>query len=164
MAAVSGHVNIFLFFLSKQVSLHSKNAKGETAIELATKHGHQHLIKYLREKFEASLNSGLSALPWLNFKSIFFYLQTRILSTLPVGVHCEIYWAFIRSMNSFFLFFWAYLSVSPFYCLILVGSIAFFKSETVVKCSAKLLFMMLVSFNCALTEIILLPAIGEKSC
>lgn len=63
VAAVSGHVNIFLFFLSKQVSLHSKNVKGETAIDLATKHGHQHLIKYLKDKFEASLNSGLTQIP-----------------------------------------------------------------------------------------------------
>ena len=31
MAAISGHVDIFLFFLSKQVSLHSKNNKGKTA-------------------------------------------------------------------------------------------------------------------------------------
>jgi len=28
IAAMSGHVNIFLFFLSKQLSLQAKNAKG----------------------------------------------------------------------------------------------------------------------------------------
>lgn len=32
VAAMSGHVNIFLFFLSKQVPLHSKNIKGKTAL------------------------------------------------------------------------------------------------------------------------------------
>jgi len=62
IAAVSGHVNIFLFFLSKQVSLHSKNANNETALDLAKKHGHIHLIKYLKDKFEANLNAGLSHL------------------------------------------------------------------------------------------------------
>lgn len=54
IAAMSGHVNIFLFFLSKQVSLHSKNNKGKTALQLAEQQGHEHLIKFLREKFEAT--------------------------------------------------------------------------------------------------------------
>ena len=53
-AAVSGHVNIFLYFLSKQVSIHSKTSKGKTAFELAKDHGHVHLINYLRDKIEAS--------------------------------------------------------------------------------------------------------------
>ena len=37
MAAISGHVNIFLYFLSKQVDIHSKTIKGDTALELAKK-------------------------------------------------------------------------------------------------------------------------------
>ena len=53
-AAVSGHVNIFLYFLSKQVSIHSKTKKGKTAFDLAKDHGHSHLINYLRDKIEAS--------------------------------------------------------------------------------------------------------------
>lgn len=35
VAAMSGHVNIFLFFLSKQLSLNAKNSKGDNAMELA---------------------------------------------------------------------------------------------------------------------------------
>ncbi len=35
LAAISGHVNVFLFFLSKQISIQSKNGRGRTAIEMA---------------------------------------------------------------------------------------------------------------------------------
>lgn len=61
MAAMSGHVNIFLFFLSKQVSLHSKTIHGMTAFDLAERSKNNHLIEYLREKFDA--NNVLSAQP-----------------------------------------------------------------------------------------------------
>ena len=59
MAAMSGHVNIFLYFLSKQVSYQSKNAQDLTAADLAKKYKHFHLIEYLREKFDAN-NSVLN--------------------------------------------------------------------------------------------------------
>ena len=52
LAAMSGHVNVFLFFLSKQISIQSKNARGKTAIELAKIYKQDHLIRYLRENFE----------------------------------------------------------------------------------------------------------------
>lgn len=35
MAAMSGHVNVFLFFLTKNVDLHARTFQGKTAIELA---------------------------------------------------------------------------------------------------------------------------------
>jgi len=35
MAAMSGHVNIFLFFLSKQVDINCKNYKNKTALDIA---------------------------------------------------------------------------------------------------------------------------------
>ena len=54
MAAMSGHVNIFLYFLSKQVSLHSKTSHGMTAFDLAERSKNTHLIEYLREKFDAN--------------------------------------------------------------------------------------------------------------
>ncbi len=54
LAAMSGHVNIFLYFLSKQISIQSKNTRGKTAIELAKQYKNDHLIKYLRENFEDS--------------------------------------------------------------------------------------------------------------
>ena len=54
MAAMSGHVNIFLYFLSKQVSLHSKTVHGRTALDLAESSKNTHLIEYLREKFDAN--------------------------------------------------------------------------------------------------------------
>ena len=53
-AAVSGHVNIFLYFLSKQVSIHHKTSKGKTAFDLAKEYGHKHLIDYFINKIEAS--------------------------------------------------------------------------------------------------------------
>ena len=52
LAAIAGHVNIFLFFLSKQISIQSKNVRGKTAIDLAKIYKQDHLIKYLRENFE----------------------------------------------------------------------------------------------------------------
>jgi len=48
MAAISGHVNIFLYFLSKQVSLHAKTVQGLDAFELAERHNNKHLTEYLR--------------------------------------------------------------------------------------------------------------------
>jgi ankyrin repeat protein len=54
LAAMSGHVPIFLFFLSKQVSIQSENKQGKTAIEMAKIYKHDHLIKYLRDNFEDS--------------------------------------------------------------------------------------------------------------
>ena len=54
MAAMSGHVNIFLYFLSKQVSFHSKTIHGLTAFDLAERSKNTHLIEYLREKFDAN--------------------------------------------------------------------------------------------------------------
>lgn len=54
MAAMSGHVNIFLYFLSKQVSIHSKTKQGLTALDLAERWKNFHLIEYLREKFDAN--------------------------------------------------------------------------------------------------------------
>jgi ankyrin repeat protein len=60
IAAISGHVNIFLFFLSKQVNIHAK-ARGKTALELAEKYDHVHLINYIRQKFLA--NTILSQQP-----------------------------------------------------------------------------------------------------
>ena len=54
LAAMSGQTKIFLFFLSKQISIQSKNAKGKTAIEIAKIYKHEHLINYLRENFEES--------------------------------------------------------------------------------------------------------------
>ena len=53
MAAISGHANILMFFLSRQVSLHSKNNKGETALQLAEQYEHTHIIEFLKNKFEA---------------------------------------------------------------------------------------------------------------
>jgi len=35
IAAVSGHVNIFLFFLARKVPIHAKTKHGKTCIELA---------------------------------------------------------------------------------------------------------------------------------
>jgi len=52
LAAIGGHVNIFLFLLSKQISIQSKNARGKTAIDLAKIYKQEHLIRYLRENFE----------------------------------------------------------------------------------------------------------------
>ena len=54
LAAMSGHVNVFLYFLSKQISISSKNGRGKTAIELAKIYKQDHLIKYLRDHFEES--------------------------------------------------------------------------------------------------------------
>jgi ankyrin repeat protein len=54
IAAVSGHVNIFLYFLSKKVPIHAKTKQGKTAIELAQSYKQDHLLKYLRDKFEAA--------------------------------------------------------------------------------------------------------------
>ena len=54
MAAISGHVNIFLYFLSKQVSLHAKTAQGQHAFEIAERYKNYHLINYLRDKFDAN--------------------------------------------------------------------------------------------------------------
>lgn len=54
MAAMSGHVNIFLYFLSKQVSFHSKTVRGLTAFDLAERSKNSHLVEYLREKFDAN--------------------------------------------------------------------------------------------------------------
>lgn len=52
VAAVSGHVNIFLYFLARKVPIHAKTKQGKTAIELAQTYKHDHLIKYLRDKYE----------------------------------------------------------------------------------------------------------------
>ncbi|CDW75543.1 serine threonine-protein phosphatase 6 regulatory ankyrin repeat subunit a-like [Stylonychia lemnae] len=52
LAAMSGHVNVFLFFLNKQISISSKNSRGKTAIELAKIYKQDHLIRYLRDNFE----------------------------------------------------------------------------------------------------------------
>eukprot|EP00347_Sterkiella_histriomuscorum_P013527 403364372 len=54
LAAMSGHVNVFLYFLSKQISISSKNTRGKTAIEVAKIYKQDHLIRYLREHFEES--------------------------------------------------------------------------------------------------------------
>merc|ERR1740117_1500674 len=51
IAAISGHVNIFCFFLSKQVSPNSRNDRNLTAIELAEGYGHQHLVDYYYKTF-----------------------------------------------------------------------------------------------------------------
>lgn len=53
MAAMSGHVNIFLYFLSKQVSLDARTDSGLTPFDLAEKCKNKHLIEYLRQKIDA---------------------------------------------------------------------------------------------------------------
>ena len=52
LAAISGHVNIFLFLLSKQVNFHSKNQNNLTAFQLASKHQNFHLMQYLSKEFK----------------------------------------------------------------------------------------------------------------
>jgi ankyrin repeat protein len=54
LAAMSGHVNIFLFFLSHQISIQSKNIHGKTPMEMAKIYRQDHLLKYLRENFDDS--------------------------------------------------------------------------------------------------------------
>jgi len=52
IAAMSGHVNMFMFFLTKKVPLNGKNNYGRTAIDLAHDKQNEELIGYLREKFD----------------------------------------------------------------------------------------------------------------
>ena len=68
MAAMSGHVNIFLYFLSKQVSLHSKTVRGLTAFDLAERSKNTHLVEYLREKFDANKVLSQNTTPMLKEK------------------------------------------------------------------------------------------------
>jgi len=52
LAAMSGHVPVFMYLLSTgRLSYQSKNNRGRTAIHLAKMHKHTHLIDYLMEIF-----------------------------------------------------------------------------------------------------------------
>jgi ankyrin repeat protein len=52
LAAMSGHVPVFMYLLSTgRLSYQSKNNRGRTAIQLAKVHKHTHLIDYLMEIF-----------------------------------------------------------------------------------------------------------------
>jgi ankyrin repeat protein len=55
LAAMSGHVPVFVYLLSTgRLSYQGKNNKGKTAIQLAKLHKHDHLIEYLMEIFGES--------------------------------------------------------------------------------------------------------------
>jgi len=48
LAAMSGHVSVFMYLLSSgRLSYQSKNQKGKTAIQLAKVNKNDHLIEYL---------------------------------------------------------------------------------------------------------------------
>ncbi len=52
LAAMSGHVPVFMYLLSTgRLSYQSKNHRGRTAIQLAKLHKNEHLIEYLMEIF-----------------------------------------------------------------------------------------------------------------
>ncbi len=52
LAAMSGHVPVFMYLLSTgRLSYQNKNNRGRTAIQLAKMHKNDHLIEYLMEIF-----------------------------------------------------------------------------------------------------------------
>jgi ankyrin repeat protein len=55
LAAMSGHVKVFMYLLSTgRLSYQSKNQRGRTAIQLAKINKNEHLIDYLQEIFKES--------------------------------------------------------------------------------------------------------------
>jgi len=52
LAALSGNLDIFLFLLSRQVNIASKNEQGKTAIEMARIYKQKHILDYVKHHLE----------------------------------------------------------------------------------------------------------------
>ena len=52
LAAQAGNLNVFLYFLNKQMNIRSKNEKGKDPSEILKEKKHKHIINFLKKHIE----------------------------------------------------------------------------------------------------------------